>query len=374
MMQLPVEVWRCEMWERGMEQDPEAIVRWSMVCKLHAKTYAHGCKRLDLRRHNRPGSVAFKTFRDEDVPRLPHGLVWLDLGSSMRLTDACMSHLPRTLKHLSIGDIRKVMVERCLEVLPPGLVTLVLTHHRRLSDDDMIRVPRSLTHLDLRCNETLTDACTRNLPSGLKFLDLTCNGLLTDASVSQLPRSLTHLNIGFLTNAAVEHLPRGLLHLNVRTAQPVTILRVQHLPRGLKHLTLSGQMIIEDTSALSRTLESLHLTSVRVSETWIENLPRGLKYLHIYNPAGLGDACIRHLPRGLAHLHISNAMSLTDACIQHLPRRLKSLHCYSPHFTYACVPDLPPTLEVLVTFSPAEHAWRSRKYHEECMCLWCIKA
>lgn len=133
---LPTEIWQAEVWECGLDDDAVTIVRWSMVCKEFRETYMKHCGLLHML------ALTPVPFGDAHVDHLPPGLLFLSLGFSNNLTDACIPRLPRGLVVLRVKDSLlglhledgNRLTDACIASLPPGLRRLILPDNTQLTE------------------------------------------------------------------------------------------------------------------------------------------------------------------------------------------------------------------------------------------------
>lgn len=126
---------------------------------------------------------------DEHLKLLPKGLTTLLLGvrGGGNITNDGLIHLPRNIKHLTLGCSVHIT---CVEHLPPNLTYLSMVDNQALGDGSISQLPRGLTHLDLYNNKNITDNGIQYLPSGLTHLDLGWNTNLTKECRKYLPQTL----------------------------------------------------------------------------------------------------------------------------------------------------------------------------------------
>lgn len=162
MVTLPVDIWRAEIWERGLDDDAVTIARYSMVCKESNRMYKETCRRM----------------------KVPPG--WC-CTTNQRQKKAGMGGLPRELKYLHTGGDQDWRDE-CVPNLPPNLEQLTMLS-TGLTNACVARLPRSLVYLNLHNCLVLSDACVKDLPHGLKYLNATCWSL-SPRCIADLPAGL----------------------------------------------------------------------------------------------------------------------------------------------------------------------------------------
>lgn len=202
-MTLPTEIWRTEIWERGLCHDAVTIIRWSLVSTEHRKMYLGHCRGLRIWPRGMRDHI-----RNADIQRLPRGLLHLHTRSSALLTDACVSHLPRGLLKFHVVDHNRLSDE-CAEHLPPGLESLKL-RTGLLTEVFVASLPDTLKNLHIPGPNIFTDAFARLLPRNLENLTVSHSAYLTEACVEHLPCTLKRLDLGSnrnLIDACARHLP-----------------------------------------------------------------------------------------------------------------------------------------------------------------------
>lgn len=343
-MQLPLEVWRSEVWERGLNNSAAHIVRWSMMSTECRAAYLGACRKL-LGYGWKKGKPREKDIR-HNIPALPPGLLMLELEGVYGLVDALVPHLP------------------------PGLTRLCSKNNwLQMSDSSVPLLPRTLERLIMHGSAArLTDTCVKDLPRGLKHLNISRLNAMTGACLKDLPRSLASLhlrpNVGSLTDASLQHLPRGLIDLVLAGGGVgVTGAGMQHLPRTLEHFFMDADVRLTGAFArdLPTQLKSLSL-NCSIDDAVVRNLPRELLTMSfgMWN-CEITDAGAQELPRGLIYLHMANS-TLTDACAERLPPNLQELALHGNcRLTRRIVPHLPKRLRKFVCGVKGSDRWLAER-------------
>lgn len=287
-------------------------------------------------------------FTDKQIYQLPRQLVHLGLSSEL-LTDACIPHLPPSLRHLHV-QCHRTFTDACISYLPKTLRSLRLDSNNRITDAGIAMLPRELTSLTLG-GSRLTDGCVLHLPPHLTYLALLENQQWSDMCLTSLPPSLRHLllRINQTITTLSTNLDLSSENSHTDTFQPIDIY-TGILPRHLKTLDLGYNMNLtdRDMAHLPPSLVYLDIDSNKVTDDGLALLPDGLTYLSLYSSNNITDDGIKRLPRTLIHLTMSLASELTDMAISDLPPHLTYLDLIgATKLTNKCVAQFPPSLKHL---------------------------
>lgn len=292
---------------------------------------------------------------------------------------AMIKALPVGLEHLSLPRTTKIK-EQALRALPQNLKTLLINRSHvwpsllpkdltnisfcvpRVDDTEemMARLPRSLTTLNIHvnfCADSVARITSADLPRGITSLQL--SGAPFDMVLKDLPRDLKHFVITRSSFKRFDSLPPNLQHLSmIGSDVPVKADVAELLPRTLQTWALisipTNELLVvrlNDSSIpkLPPLITKLVIASGdEITGASFRNLPRALIYLELPASRNILNEDIAHLPKYLEHLKLYEAEQLGDPCARLLPRGLRSFMVLkSPHFTVACIPDLPPHLDNL---------------------------
>jgi hypothetical protein len=242
-------------------------------------------------------SIKSYFFQDQSlenisVRELPKNLLYLNLSSVAKLTDACIKDLPRSLTYLKLSN--PDFTDLCIPDLPKNLTSFELLYNNKLTDYAISYLPRDLLHLNLSSTIQLTDTCIKYLPPYLLTLNLAYNYNLSDACI-QDPNTLINLNLQHcykLTSECLKYLPRSLLYLNLSYNKSITdhvieniLIRVEKgilFPPSLIELKLHYKILITE-----KYMKDTFLPYIRVKLFKKRNLsnllPVSLKYLYLDN-------------------------------------------------------------------------------------------
>lgn len=312
-----------------------------------------------------------------DFNQFPRGLTSLELRFDYQPSLASISGLPPHLNHLSLECS---LTDENFFVLPQGLTSLSLTYYKTLLSLEIFKhLPPRLTHLALptKLLNTIQDEQFLKIIGLLKPHDFSSNNNLTPAIIDSLPHAYIthptklpyHLRKGVLPKylasirsvmveewmvphfAHVETwrlLAPNTTALNLGKLTHTSPEVFNHFPTDLQSLTCPALNNSSFIAQLPLSLTQLRALRVMVDDTHIRQFPRSLLILDLAKADLLTDACIPHLPPQLEVLIIPKASQLTNASISLLPRSLKVLDIsWASSIDDSAIPHLPPLLTSL---------------------------
>jgi hypothetical protein len=254
--------------------------------------------------HKLPIKKINSPFFDQELPRLPDSLEYLDLPL---LTTNHLPELPHGLKEIRLQRFNGVLPK-----LPDGLAMQTIAEHLSLTS--------GLEILDLHSFQGVLPA----LPDCLKKINL-------HSFRGQLPKLPDYLQELILNvfNEALPLLPDSLKHLELPSFKG----ELPNLPEGLQYLNLNS--FEGNLHHIPNSVETLYL---RVYNRQLPKLPDSLRVLsmEVYNHA------LPKLPDGLQRLNLH----WFNGVLPTLPDTLESISI--PSYTMG-LPNVPQKLDYLVT-------------------------
>lgn len=129
-----------------------------------------------------------------DIGALPRALTVLRAPHACHITDEAIPLLPPQLQTLELG--RSKLTDKCVSLLPRTLEVLLLKASSHITKASFSDLPRRLKALDLSWSKQVDDSSISNLPPLLTDLRLSSAHLLTDACLPHFPSTITNLDLG----------------------------------------------------------------------------------------------------------------------------------------------------------------------------------
>ncbi len=278
---------------------------------------------------------------NQNIPNLPSSLEFLGVGKNCSKS---LANLPLSLRYFFLmSDVyNKTIMNLSNTIEYIGIKTQ--------SDMLLSKLPSNTKYLELDTVRYQNVVISNNkaldlLPEKIESINLTC---CYNSELKNLPVNLKKLKIWNLADpSTLVNLPQNLIYLDVTFKNSLfnldkTMNYFSNLPFGIKHLCITSDCFHLDEittcinlSYLPDSLEYLELCNLYLDSHTLDNLPIGLETLKIIN-------CVSAftLESGVKVINITN----------NLPRMLKYLHVYivtNIHKKKILLSNLPDTLESL---------------------------
>lgn len=204
-------------------------------------------------------------WRNNDFQRIPRTLTYLEMGNmGPDLMPSLLKSLPK-LRYLSFHRIESFNDDWLIEGLPETLLELELVPSYSWSDAALAHLPRGLRDVNLGRLKKITDVGIPLLPFTLTSIKLMSTLHITGNSFRDLPGGLQTFALEYaekVENYHLSHLPRLLTYLRLGHAELITEDGFKLLPRRLKSLSLDEKSPISSTARVAELPHSLTLITM----------------------------------------------------------------------------------------------------------------